>query len=160
MSFPRVWGARHAYDIADVTGRASGPHAFTQVTPRKVRRDEFSGAHICSPSSGPSCLRRLLTLAQLRESTEQTSASWGLQGCRGLSPESVRDDQPALPQVSLGARWLEIPWRKQRTEGSSSKALQTHLPVPSQFITALVLPPHTNRSFGCRQAEARSAVSG
>ena len=120
--------------FANVIGRASGPDAFTQVTLIKARRDEFSGTHICSPSSSPSCLRRLLTLAQPRESTGQTNIRWRQPWCRGLSLESVHNDQPAFPQASLGTGGLFLLWRKQRT-GDSSKSLTDtpSCPVPVYY---------------------------
>lgn len=158
--FPGCGGSVTPVIFANVTAKASGPEAFTQVILIKVRKDEFSGARICSPLSSPSCLRRLLTLAQPRASTGQASKTWRRQWCRGLSLEPVHDDQPALPQASLGTRGLESLWRKQTTGNSSPKALQTHLPVPSQFIAPRALPLHANGSFGGRQAGARSAVSG
>lgn len=79
---------------------------------------------------------------------------------RGLSPESVHDDSPALPMASSGIKGPEILWRKQRTEDSPAKDLQIHFLLPSQFIVHLVLPLHTNGSFSCSDDEARSVGSG
>lgn len=79
---------------------------------------------------------------------------------RGLSPESVHDDSPALPMASSGIKGPEILWRKQRTGDSPAKDLQIHFLLPSQFIAHLVLPLHTNGSFSCSDDEARSVGSG
>lgn len=75
MSFCRIGGAKHVCDICRWFWESLSPNAFSQVTVRKMK-DEFSWAHIYSPSSSPRCLRRLLILPQAKESIEQTSIRW------------------------------------------------------------------------------------
>lgn len=144
--------------FADGFGRPS----VLMPSARLLRRmkDELRVTCIYSLTSSPPCLRRLLILAQARESMGQTSLRRRQHWCTDLLLESMHDYQPALPQASLGMRELEILWRKQRTGESSPKALQTHVPVPSQFFASFTVPLHTRRSLGVRnQVSSKRLIS-
>lgn len=85
---------------------------------------------------------------------------WRQHWCTDLLLESVHDYHPAFPQASFGMRELEILWRKQRAGDSSPKALQTYVPVLSQFFASFTLPLRTSRSLGGRnQVSSKRLIS-